>query len=129
MYHGGQKCHTNNATRTTVIRFYCDRTADSPRGVILPELSHCLYEIMLYTSLACPPNQVTFQCTAYNPETGDSYDLSSLQHRSYYSVYGSNDVVYFFSVCRSLPSVYGDKGVQCPAGSSFCALHKTNSVS
>ena len=129
VYTGGDTCHSNNVNRTTIIRFYCDKTASSPRAVVLPELTHCLYEILLYTVLACPPSQTLFQCTAYNSENGNTYDLSSLQHKSYYEVYVSDSLVYYFSVCNTLPSLYGDKGVQCDIGTSFCALQHESNVS
>lgn len=128
VYTGGDTCRSNNFNRTTIIRFYCDKTASSPRAVVLPELTHCLYEILLYTDLACPPSQTLFQCTAYNSENGNTYDLSSLQHRSYFEVSVSDSLVYYFSVCSSLPSQYGDKGVQCGTGTSFCALQQKDNV-
>ncbi|KAI6655208.1 Cation-independent mannose-6-phosphate receptor-like [Oopsacas minuta] len=126
VYSGGQACHSNNVNRTTIIRFYCDKTATSPRAVVLPELTHCLYEIMLYTNLACPPSQPTFKCNANNPDNGNTYDLSSLQHKAYFEVYSTDSIVYYFSVCNLLPSQYGNKGVHCVTGSSFCVLHKNS---
>ena len=126
-YSGGRMCNRNSVNRTTIIRFYCDREAASPHPVVLPENTHCLYEILLYTALACPPKLPVYECKAYSPDSHYVYDLSALQQREFYVVSDTISSLFYFSVCGLLPSQYGDKGVTC-GETSFCMLKWSNNV-
>ena len=119
-YNGGQACHDAKYTRKTSITFSCDQTGGLGQPKFVRETSDCIYQFTWATWFACPPYRAA-SCTAHDPNTGKTFDLSSLAmtDNNYEEIDYTEKKKYIFNVCRSLVH---QKGQTCPFYSAACEI-------
>lgn len=102
-YNGGQACHDAKYTRKTSITFSCDQTGGLGQPKFVRETSDCIYQFTWVTRFACPPYRAA-SCTAHDPDTEKTFDLSSLAmtDNNYEEIDYTEKKKYIFNVCRSL---------------------------
>ncbi|XP_071800837.1 cation-independent mannose-6-phosphate receptor-like [Asterias amurensis] len=117
-YEGGEPCHNNAFTRSTVINFVCSLEKDAiGEPVFVDESADCTYYISWHTSIVC---EQFIQCNVVNGSR--VIDLSPLvSDRGYYLAQSLTsegpNTQYYINLCRPLNPI---PGVRCPPGSAAC---------
>ncbi|KAG7509424.1 cation-independent mannose-6-phosphate receptor [Solea senegalensis] len=87
-YTSGQTCPDGRRTRSSIIRFKCDRDKVDSRPTLISALEDCVYTFLWLTAAACPLNSTQHDdCRVTNPATGHLFDLNSLTKEGGYTVY------------------------------------------
>ncbi|XP_039980957.1 cation-independent mannose-6-phosphate receptor isoform X2 [Xiphias gladius] len=87
-YTSGQACPDGDRSRTSIIRFKCDRDKVDSRPTLISVLEDCVYTFLWLTAAACPLNSTQHDdCRVTNPATGHLIDLNTLTKEGGYTVY------------------------------------------
>ena len=103
-YTHGRACR-NGPSRSTVISFFCDYSADLGSPLFIGETA-CTYNFAWSTRYACPASTNAVACVTIDPSTGLLYDLSALaRDDSNWLAMDSREggkFSYEFNICRTL---------------------------
>ncbi|CAN9507985.1 unnamed protein product [Ophioblennius macclurei] len=114
-YHGGQTCG-DGRTRTSIIRFKCDKDKVDSRPTFISAIEDCVFTFLWLTAAACPLNaNEQDHCRVQNPATGHLFDLSTLAKHGGFSVLDEKlQRRFYLNVCEETT----EGG--CSAGTAVC---------
>ncbi|KAK7494564.1 hypothetical protein BaRGS_00014217 [Batillaria attramentaria] len=106
-YSGGDVCHHNNVSRTTIISFICQKDAGKGRPVFVASSDGCLYYFDWHTSLACEQESGHYLAIPDEaPAKGSNVTTAG---------------TYYINVCHPLNPVLG---TLCPPGAAACRVQQ-----
>ncbi|KAK7107906.1 cation-independent mannose-6-phosphate receptor-like isoform X2 [Littorina saxatilis] len=123
-YSGGDICHHNNVTRTTIINFICNEGAGNGVPTYIDGSDGCVYYFDWHTELVCE-EKVLCEVSA----DGQTFDLTPLvknsgHHLATIDIPGTSNAdskntqgTFYINVCRPLNPIFN---TLCPAGSAAC---------
>ncbi|KAI9547306.1 hypothetical protein NQZ68_018529 [Dissostichus eleginoides] len=107
-YSSGEACVGGNRTKSSIIRFKCDKDKVDSRPTLISAIEDCVYTFLWLTAAACPLNSVQHDnCRVSNPATGHLFDLSALTQGGGYTVYDpkSHRKMFRMNICADVSNV------------------------
>ncbi|KAI4800604.1 hypothetical protein KUCAC02_009598, partial [Chaenocephalus aceratus] len=104
-YSSGEVCVGGNRTKSSIIRFKCDKDKVDSRPTLISAIEDCVYTFLWLTAAACPLNSVQHDnCRVSNPATGHLFDLSALTKEGGYTVYDpkSHRKMFRMNICADV---------------------------
>ncbi|KAF3850210.1 hypothetical protein F7725_019929 [Dissostichus mawsoni] len=104
-YSSGEACVGGNRTKSSIIRFKCDKDKVDSRPTLISAIEDCVYTFLWLTAAACPLNSVQHDnCRVSNPATGHLFDLSALTQGGGYTVYDpkSHRKMFRMNICADV---------------------------
>uniref|UniRef100_A0A3B4X1H8 Insulin-like growth factor 2 receptor n=1 Tax=Seriola lalandi dorsalis TaxID=1841481 RepID=A0A3B4X1H8_SERLL len=91
-YTSGEACPDGHRTKSSIIRFKCDKDRVDSRPTLISALEECVYTFLWLTAAACPLNSTQHDnCRVTNPATGHLFDLNALTKEGGYTVADHQD--------------------------------------
>ncbi|KAG7219113.1 hypothetical protein INR49_019321 [Caranx melampygus] len=125
-YTSGQLCPGQNRTKTSIIRFKCDKDRVDSRPTLISALEECVYTFLWLTAAACPLNTTQHDnCRVTNPATGHLFDLNALTKEGGYTVVDHQDQgkTFHVNICGNVASA------GCSPDTAVCITDGVSAVS